>query len=264
MIRMIRAFFKKNDKKLIFTFFSLYLLVVISMVIQLTLGNYQNVFYCILALILFLIPYIIDKKTAITLPNTLEIIILFFIFSTTILGEIRNFYTTFPHWDTMLHTLSGFLCAAIGFSLVNIFNHSNRSFMHLSPFFVALVAFCFSMTIGVFWEFFEFAGDKYFYKDMQKDEIVTKISSVKINQRDENVPIVLDSIDKTIIYSNHYKRMVVIEDGYLDIGLTDTMEDLFVNFIGALLFSVLGFFYQKKHEEYKIAELFIPKLKEKG
>lgn len=263
MIRMLKAFFKENDKKIVFTFLSLYILVIISMIIQLTMGNYQNVFYCILALILFLIPYFIDKKTAITLPNTLEITILFFIFATTVLGEIRNFYTTFPHWDTMLHTLSGFLCAAIGFSLVNILNHSNRSFMHLSPIFVALVAFCFSMTIGVLWEFFEFAGDTYLNKDMQKDEIVTKISSVKLNQKKENVPVLLDSIDKTIIYSNHYKKTVIIENGYLDIGLTDTMKDLFVNFIGAILFSVLGFFYLKKQEGYKIAELFIPKLKEK-
>lgn len=263
MIRLIKVFFKGNDKKLIFTLASLYTLVIISMIIQLTMGNYQNVFYCILALILFLIPYIIDKKTVISLPNTLEIMILFFIFSTTILGEIRNFYTTFPHWDTMLHTLSGFLCAAIGFSLVNILNRSNRSFMHLSPIFVAFVAFCFSMTIGVLWEFVEFAGDKYLGKDMQKDEIVTKISSVKLNQKNENIPVKLDAINKTIIYSNHYQKTIVIKDGYLDIGLTDTMKDLFVNFIGAILFSILGFFYLKKQEGYKIAELFIPRLKER-
>lgn len=263
MFEKLKAFIRENDKKIVFSFLSLYILVFISMIIQLKDGNYQNVFYCILALILFLIPYIIDKKTAISLPNTLEIMILFFIFSTTILGEIRNFYTTFPHWDTMLHTLSGFLCAAIGFSLVNILNHSNRSFMRLSYVFVALVAFCFSMTIGVLWEFFEFAGDKYLSKDMQKDDIVTKISSVKLNKENENIPIILENIDKTIIYSNHYKKTVVIENGYLDIGLTDTMKDLFVNFIGALLFSILGFFYLKRKDGYKIAELFIPRLKEK-
>jgi len=264
MFRMIKTFLKENDKKIVFTFLSLYILVIISMIIQLTMGNFQNAIYCILALVLFLIPYIIDKKTRISLPNTLEITILFFIFSTTILGEIRNFYTTFPHWDTMLHTLSGFLCAAIGFSLVNILNHSNRSFMHLSPLFVAVVAICFSMTIGVLWEFFEFAGDYYFNKDMQKDEIITKISSVKLNKENENIPVILKSIDKTVIYSNHYQKTVVIEDGYLDIGLYDTMKDLFVNFIGAILFSILGFFYLKKQEGYKIAELFIPKIKEKG
>ena len=168
MFEKLKAFIRENDKKIVFSFLSLYILVFISMIIQLKDGNYQNVFYCILALILFLIPYIIDKKTAISLPNTLEIMILFFIFSTTILGEIRNFYTTFPHWDTMLHTLSGFLCAAIGFSLVNILNHSNRSFMRLSYVFVALVAFCFSMTIGVLWEFFEFGMDTIFELDMQK------------------------------------------------------------------------------------------------
>ncbi len=263
MLQIIKTFFKENDKKIIFTFLSLYILVIISMIIQLIIGNFQNALYCILALILFLIPYIIDKKTRISLPNTLEIIILFFIFSTTILGEIRNFYTTFPHWDTMMHTLSGIICAVIGFSLVNILNDSNRSFMRLSPVFVCLVAFCFSMTVGILWEFFEFVGDFYFNKDMQKDEIVTKISSVKLNEKGENIPVILTKIDKTIIYSNHYKKTVIIEDGYLDIGLKDTMKDLFVNFIGALSFSILGFFYLKKQEGYKITELFLPKLKEK-
>ena len=86
MIRMLKAFFKENDKKIVFAFLSLYILVIISMIIQLTMVNYQNFFFCILALILFLIPYFIDKKTAITLPNTIEITILFFIFATTVLG----------------------------------------------------------------------------------------------------------------------------------------------------------------------------------
>ena len=96
---------------------------------------------------------------------------LLFIFSAEILGEISSFYVLFPFWDTTLHTLNGFLAAAIGFSLVDLLNRSDRVKFDLSPLFLSITAFCFSMTIGVLWEFFEFAMDQFFALDMQKDTI---------------------------------------------------------------------------------------------
>lgn len=54
------------------------------------------------------------------------------------------------------------LAAAIGFSMVDILNRNERFSFALSPTFMAIVAFCFSMTIGVMWEFFEFAMDWFF------------------------------------------------------------------------------------------------------
>lgn len=262
MLRVIKTVYKNCDKKILFSFLSLYLLVIISMIIQIFDQNYHNAFLCVLVLILFLIPYLIDKKTKISLPDPLEIMILFFIFSTTILGEVRNFYSVFPYWDLILHTLSGFLSAAIGFSLVNVLNSSNHMFLKLSPIFVCVVALCFSMTIGVLWEFFEFAGDRYFHKDMQKDEIVTKISSVKLNSDRNNIPVRIEDIDQTIIYSNHYQNVIKIDGGYLDIGLVDTMEDLFFNLLGAIFFSIFGFIYIKKKKDGMITELFVLTLKE--
>lgn len=100
-------------------------------------------FLGILTLILFTIPSIIDRKLNIKLPNALETVILLFIFSAEILGEIQNFYGIFKFWDTMLHTINGFLCAAIGFSLIDILNRSPKFHLKMSPIFVALVAFCF-------------------------------------------------------------------------------------------------------------------------
>ena len=196
------------------------------------------------------------------LPDTLEIIVYLFIFSSEILGEIQNFYGIFPHWDTMLHTLNGFLCAAIGFSLVDILNTTN-SRITMTPSFVALVAFSFSMTVGVMREFGEFAMDRYFYKDMQKDTIVNRISSVKINRSGENIPITLKDINKTEIYSDSGKTITIIDNGYLDIGLIDTMKDLFVNFIGAVVFCILGYLYIKNRDGYKFLEGFISKKKSK-
>lgn len=121
--------------------------------------EYQSVFLCALSLFLMLLPSIISRKLRIVLPSTLEIIILLNIFAGEIMGEINSFYVRVPHWDTMLHTINGFLCAAIGFCLVDMMNRNDRFSFRLSPLYLAIVAFCFSMTIGVLWEFIEFAGD---------------------------------------------------------------------------------------------------------
>lgn len=235
--------------------------VILCMVDQGFRGNWNNVVLCLATLILFIMPSILSKKFKVDLPNTLEIIVYLFIFSSTILGEIQNFYGVFAHWDTMLHTLNGFLCAAIGFSLVDILNNHDNFHITMTPSFVALVAFSFSMTVGVMWEFGEFAVDKYLVKDMQKDRIVNRISSVKINENNENEPIIIEDINKIEIYSNNNKDIYTIEGGYLELGLIDTMKDLFVNFIGAIIYSILGYLYIKNRDEYKFAERFIPRLK---
>ena len=235
--------------------------VILCMVDQGFRGNWNNVVLCLATLILFIMPSILSKKFKVDLPNTLEIIVYLFIFSSTILGEIQNFYGVFAHWDTMLHTLNGFLCAAIGFSLVDILNNHDNFHITMTPSFVALVAFSFSMTVGVMWEFGEFAVDRYLVKDMQKDRIVNRISSVKINENNENEPIIIEDINKIEIYSNNNKDIYTIEGGYLELGLIDTMKDLFVNFIGAIIYSILGYLYIKNGDEYKFAERFIPRLK---
>lgn len=241
------------------------LLVIATIVIQALRGNYENVFLGILTLILFMIPTIIDRKLNIKLPNVLETIILLFIFSAEILGEIQNFYGIFPFWDTMLHTINGFLCAAIGFSLIDILNQSEEFHLKMSPIFVALVAFCFSMTIGVLWEFFEFGADTFFKTDMQKDRISSSISSVLINEEKKNVPVKIDNIEKeTIKYNENGEiKELIVSGGHLDIGLKDTMKDLLVNFIGAVVFSIIGLLYIKNRDEYRFAENFIPTLKTK-
>ena len=113
---------KENKKSSIAVYFTLRVLVIICMVLQLLRGDMNNAFLCLLSLILFTIPFLIKKKLKIELPNTLEIIILLFIFSAEILGEINNFYRIIPYWDSILHTLNGFLAAGIGFALFDILN----------------------------------------------------------------------------------------------------------------------------------------------
>lgn len=127
--------------------------VVLVMLAQIFNRNFENVFLCVLTLILFMLPSTLERKLDLDLPNTLEIIILLFIYAAEILGEIGAYYVTFPYWDTVLHTLNGFLCAAIGFSLLDILNRHNDVRFHLSPLYLAIMSFCFSMTVGVIWEF---------------------------------------------------------------------------------------------------------------
>ena len=226
------------------------LLVVAVFIAQVLNGDYWNALLCVLTLLLMSIPSFVERRIKIDVPDTLEIIILLFIFSTEIMGEIREYYVNVTGWDTMLHTISGFICAAIGFALIDILNRSRRFSLQMSPVFVALVAFCFSMTIGVIWEFFEFGMDVLFQTDMQKDTIVQTISSVSLHPDGRNIPVIISDITKTVIYGvQGGLPSEVTVNGYLDIGILDTMKDLFVNFIGALLFSVIGFFYIKYRGE---------------
>ena len=236
--------------------------VILVMIAQFFNRNFENVFLCALTLILFILPTVLERKLEVDLPDTLEIIILLFIFAAEVLGEISAYYTTYPHWDTMLHTLNGFLCAAVGFCLVDLFDRSERFSLTLSPVFMAIVAFCFSMTIGVLWEFFECSMDRIFLFDMQKDMVVTAISSVMLDPAGGNHAVVIKNISDVIVIADG-KEIPLGVGGYLDVGLYDTMEDLFVNFIGAAVFSVIGYFYVKGRGQGKFAKRFIPKILEK-
>lgn len=237
-------------------YFVLRFLVIVMMVLQLLNRNYENVFLCVLTLVLLVAPSFVQVTFKVELPTTLEIIILVFIFAAEILGEISEFYLMFPFWDTVLHTLNGFLAAAIGFSLVDLLNRSEKMVFNLSPLFTAIVAFCFSMTIGVLWEFFEFGMDQIIGYDMQKDTVIHTIRSVMLDPAGRNVPYVLDGIRETAVNGRELGL-----GGYLDIGLIDTMEDLIVNFIGAFLFSVIGFFYVKNRGRGRLVGRFVPRRK---
>ena len=232
--------------------------VVLVMLAQIFNRNFENVFLCVLTLILFMLPSTLERKLDLDLPNTLEIIILLFIYAAEILGEIGAYYVTFPYWDTVLHTLNGFLCAAIGFSLLDILNRHNDVRFHLSPLYLAIMSFCFSMTVGVIWEFFECTMDKLFFLDMQKDTVVSAIGSIMLDPTGGNTPIVLKNITDVIVVQADGTQTALGLGGYLDIGLLDTMEDLFVNFIGALTFSIIGYFYVRSRGKGKFAKRFIP------
>ena len=245
----------KNNRAAFVTWLLLRLLVLAAMVYSAVQGEYENVFICILVLFLFLLPSLLQKGLGIAFPSGFQILILVHIFACEILGELACYYVRFPHWDTVTHTVWGFLCAAIGYSLVDILNREDSTHFHLSPAFLAIVAFCFSMTIGVLWEFFEFSMDRLLGMDMQKDTVITSFTSVMLDPTQSNIPILLDNITDVAVNGESLGL-----GGYLDIGLFDTMEDLFVNLIGALTFALIGFFRFRRENARKIAEQFIPQV----
>ena len=186
--------------------------VIVTMVLQFLNRNYENVFLCLLTLLLLVLPGFLQMTFRIELPKVLEIIILVFIFSAEILGEINEFYLKFPYWDTVLHTMNGFLAAAIGFSLVDLLNRNKKVGMSLSP-----------------------------------------IRSVALNTEGHNVTVNISGITETAV-----NGQVLPIDGYLDVGLFDTMEDLLVNFIGAVVFSVIGYFYIKNRGKGGLIRQLVP------
>ena len=238
-------------------FYALRILVLVALVRQLFLHNYEGAFFCILTIVLLYVPSWLQVKLHIELPPPLEITILCFIFAAEILGEVNAFYVNVPNWDTMLHTLNGFLAAAVGFSMVLLLNDDERLTFDLSPFFLALVAFCFSMTIGVLWEFFEFGMDFFFHTDMQKDTVINAVYTVALDPTRTNKVVAIKGIQDVVINGESLGL-----GGYLDIGIIDTMKDLFVNFIGAVVFSAAGFFYARsKGEKRTAAQSFVPSKK---
>lgn len=253
-IRELKENIKKN-KATFAVYVVLRAFVITSLVISLVRGDFESAFVCALSLVLFLVPSFLEKSLKIYLPSVLEIIVLLFIFAAEILGELNAYYVKIPFWDTMLHTINGFLCAAVGFALIDILNRNDKFKFQLSPLYVAIVAFCFSMTIGVLWEFFEFGADCFLGLDMQKDTIINEIRSVTLDPTKTNTVICLPNITEVTVNGNELGV-----GGYIDIGLYDTMEDLIVNFIGAVVFSILGFFYIKTRGKGRIAKNFIPML----
>ena len=258
-----KAFREAMDRELrehrssFIVFYVLRLLVLVVLVRQIMLANYEGAFFCVLTLLLLYVPSWIQVKLRIELPPPLEITIFCFIFAAEILGEVNAFYVVIPGWDTMLHTLNGFLAAAVGSSMVMLLNDDQRITFRLSPAFLALVAFCFSMTIGVLWEFFEFGMDMFFGTDMQKDTVIHAIHSVSLDPTLSNKVVTIPDITDVAVNGESLGL-----GGYLDIGIIDTMKDLFVNFIGAVVFSLTGFFYARhKGRKKSAAQSFVPSKK---
>lgn len=165
---------------------------------------------CMLGLGVMFLPSLLEKRWRIVIPSAIVIMYFVFLYAAIYLGEFRSFYFLVPKWDLILHSFSGLMLGALGFSVVNLLNQSDKISLSLSPLFVALFAFCFAIACGVIWEFYEYTLDGLLHLNMQK---------------------------------------FMLEDGTLLVGraaLADTMEDLLVDAGGALIMSVVGYLSLKR------------------
>ena len=170
---------------------------------------------CILGIIVMFIPSFVERKLSIDIPNNMEITYFIFLYCAIYLGEVRNFYYLIPYWDVILYAFSGAMLGALGFSLVCYFNDTDFFEINLSPFFIALFAFCFALAAGVVWEIYEFLADSLIGTNMQK---------------------------------------FIIADGTVLVGhaaLKDTMKDLIVDAISSLIITIIGYCTIKNNNKTK-------------
>ena len=257
-------FFSSLFERLIENKSSLVVYLVLTALVLFTIGHnmykgaWNYVTAATLAFFMMLIPAAVKVILRLKLTPVLEILAYVFIVSSEILGEVHNFYGRFPFWDGWLHVISGVMFAALGFCLVDVFSKSKKSRLSLSPLFLALTAFCFSMTVGVFWEFIEFSGDMIFKTDMQKDYIVDQVHTVYyINYGGESNVSHYTEIAQSIFYDVNGNQIVSFP-GVLDIGIIDTIKDMALNALGAVLFSIIGYVNLRRGGKGRIANLFIP------
>lgn len=168
---------------------------------------------CLLGLLVMMLPTFIAHRWKVVVPNTIVILYFIFLYCAIYLGEVRNFYYVIPHWDGILHAFSGAMLGALGFILVDLLNRDQKVHVHLSPFFIAVFAFCFALAVGALWEVYEFSFDAILGLNMQKH---------------------------------------TTEEGMALLGaaaVSDTMRDLIADSLAALAVSVLGFLLlQRKNQ----------------
>lgn len=177
---------------------------------------------CLLGVVVMMLPSIIERRWSVPIPNFIYILYYIFLYCAVFLGEVFYFYYRVPHWDTILHLFSGAMLGALGFILVSLLNDNEHVRVQLSPFFVALFAFCFALAMGALWEIYEFTIDSIMQLNMQK---------------------------------------YLSEAGEAYIGrmaLMDTMEDIISDAGAALVVSIIGYInlrQERKKKDAAVAEI---------
>ena len=166
---------------------------------------------CLLGVVVIHLPSVFEKRLRFEMPTALSIMYILFLYGAIFLGEVRDFYYRVPYWDTILHALSSVMAGSLGFIVVATLNRDRHVAMNLSPKFVAIFAFCFAVTIGVLWEIYEFSFDGLLGLNMQKFRLA----------------------DGTVLVGHA--------------ALTDTMKDLIVDSLGALVSAAAGYFSIRKN-----------------
>lgn len=198
--------------------------VIFYLIIGIIKWNTTTVVAALLSLVLMTITSYLKKK--LNLDKKLELLIYIFIITTEVLGQIYHFYTRVPIFDIIIHTYSSFVISYI--ALIIIKKHK------LPKIITILFIFSFAMMCESIWEIFEFSTDRLLKTDMQKDTIINEITSYYLSEdKDTPTTMVVDNVVvNNISFTDKY-------NGYLDIGLYDTISDMSCALLGALIFIII-------------------------
>lgn len=196
----------------------------------------ENALICLMVSVLLLMPWLFEICFKLYMPILLKVMFMLLIIGGPILGKIYRFYYIIPHWDKLLHTSSGFLFAVIGAMIPQVLDEKNSNH---SQALVLTCAMCFTLSIAVIWEFFEFGMDSFFGTDMQQDTWIPNINSYLLGTEKGNLGSIY-GINSLIINGKE-----IATQGYLDIGLIDTMHDMLVCTLGGLIYCVCSVLYCK-------------------
>ncbi len=189
----------------------------------------------ILSIFLLFLPSFVEKLFKCKLNRALYIAATLYAMGP-LLGEVYKLYYITSWWDKLLHCTGGVVFAMLGAHLASMLTQHKGSYP-----LCAVFALCFSMAVSVTWEFYEYASDTLFGTDMQNDTVITAIHSYELDPQ----PGVADSIEGIHEVSVDGKPLPF--DGYLDIGLHDTMQDMLVETFGALVFALTYLFDKGRH-----------------
>ena len=226
--------FQKYNKRKTFIFWTVLILLTLSIFYAIYMlsiapsGAAQNeydrvksdyvlmILQCITGCIVIFLPSKVESRFRVDIPDIMEIMYFLFLFCAIYLGEVRNFYYKVPYWDLILHCFSAAMLGALGFLIVQFFNNTEKLNIQLSPFFVALFAFCFAITCGTVWEIYEFLADGVLGTNMQK----------------------FITADGTVLIGHE--------------AVSDTMEDIIVDAIGALVVTTIGYLNLYKIQKLRL------------
>ena len=182
------------------------------------------------------------------LSSGFVILALFIVIGGMQLGPCYDWYFIFPHFDDFLHFLSGILFGLLGFGFVKRFIPDGNFYLGLTG------GVIFSLAIATLWELVEFFGTSFLGIDMQEDSLVNSINSFFLVGSHNNIQNIND-IYQTVIYfgdGNSY----IIDGGYLDLGVYDTLFDLLTCGLGSLLYSAMLLIDKKCH--FGLEKVFVP------
>ena len=207
--------------------------------VAMTTGELFSYFYCLATVAFVALPPLMSILFRWKMNLFFYLLFTFYTVGP-LLGAVYNFYYLTSWWDILLHLLAGTVFAVVGGQLAYVLNR-NRETSYL---FAALFGVLLSISIAVVWEMFEYSSDVFLHSDMQADTVIDSIFT-KINRTD-GLADAYQNITETVVNGQSLGI-----NGYLDIGLIDTMHDMIIETAGALIFLFYVLIDRNKHPMIK-------------